>query len=196
MPMDLSEAHAVLFKAYDHYVTLKPEEWDNIRSRWHLRTFKKNELLLAEGQVEQNLNFIIEGAHRVYCLDKDGDEQTVGFGYRGDFSGGIYSIFSRKPSEYFLEALTAGSMLVLAVDDFHAFFDQYPIMDRWGRLVCQDFFIGRGKREREMMTMTAQERFQRLFKESPHLFQFVPHKHLASYIGMRPETFSRMWKSL
>ena len=196
MRKEEGNAYGALLSAFSRYVTLPDEEWMCIRSKWVRRSFSKHQILLAEGQVERYLYFILEGVHRLYFLDHKGAEQTVAFGYNGNFSGNLYSQISRLPSHYFLEALTSGSMLALSVKDLNELYDQCPNMDRWGRLLCQELFIGRGKREREMMTMTAQERFYRLYSESAHLFQLVPHKHLASYIGMRPETFSRMWKSV
>ena len=196
LDMDIDAGFKLLLKEFNRYVVLTDTEWEDIRLRWRLRSFRKNQIILAEGQVEQNLYFITEGVHRLYFLDARGAEQTVAFGYQGNFSGNLYSQVSQLPSHYFLEALSGGSMLSISIDELNELYDRYPIMDRWGRLLCQDFFVGRGKRERELMTMTAQERFHRLYAESPHLFQLVPHKHLASYIGMRPETFSRMWKSI
>ena len=193
--MDLDTAHDALLREYNRYVSFTDVEWEDIRSRWILRTFRKNQIILAEGQVEHYFYFILEGVQRLYFLDRKDLEQTLAFGYHPNFSGDLFSLFSRSPSSYFLEALTHGSMLALPSSELNELFDTHPVMNHWGRLFYQDLLIGRGKREREMLTMTAKERFHRLLKESPHVFQLVPHKYLASYIGMRPETFSRMWKS-
>ena len=194
--MDLDSALKVLLKEFNRYVSFTSPEWKDIQSAWYIQPFKKNQIVTAEGQIEPHLYFILEGVHRLYFLDRNGEEQTLAFGYHANFSGVLYSLISRAPSEYYLDALTHGLMLTIRAEDLNRLFDAYPVMDRWGRLLFQDFLIGRGKREREIMTMTAQERFHRLYKESPHIFQLVPHKYLASYIGMRPETFSRLWKSV
>ena len=190
--MELDRAREALLKQLNRYVSFSESEWEDIRSRWEIRTFRKSEIILAEGEVERFFYFILEGVHRLYFIDRKGEEQTLAFGYYPNFSGDLYSLCTLTPSHYFLEGLTHGSMLALPATDLHALYDTYPVMDRWGRLFYQDILIGRGKREREMMTMTAEERFHRLYRESPHVFQIVPHKYLASYIGMRPETFSRL----
>lgn len=192
--IDIEEAQRALLEELSRYVSFSAQEWEDIRSRWTIKAFRKKQILLAEGQVEQYFYFIIEGVHRLYYVDRKGEDQTLAFGYHRNFSGNLYSLITQTPSDYFLDALTDGEMLALPLQDLNALFDKYPVMDRWGRLFYQDILVGRGKREREMMTMTAEERFQRLLRESPHIFQLVPHKYLASYIGMRPETFSRMWK--
>ena len=196
MSQHLEIARQALLEEFNRYVNFTDDQWGDIKSRWTLRSFQKNQIILATGQVEQYFYFIVEGVHRLYFLDANNVEQTTAFGYHPNFSGNLYSLFTQLPSDYFLEALTHGSMLALAASDLRDIYEKYPVMDRWGRLFYQDILVGRGKREREMMTMTAKERFHRLYRESPHLFQLVPHKHLASYIGMRPETFSRMWKSV
>lgn len=199
MPMqevDLGKARAALRDEFSRYVSFTDEVWADIRNRWAVRTFRKKQILLAQGEVEHHFYFLLEGVHRLYFLDRKSADQTVAFGYPPNFSGNLYSLTTQQPSHYFLEALSDGAMLALPATDLRALYDTYPTMDRWGRQFYQDILVSRGKREREMMTMTAVERFHRLLRESPHVFQLVPHKYLASYIGMRPETFSRMWKNV
>ena len=75
-------------------------------------------------------------------------------------------------------------------------FDKYKWVERWGRILNANILIGIGRRQVEVRSYTAEERFERLFNQSPHIFQLVPQKHLASYLGMTPETFSRMRKAI
>lgn len=192
----MDKAYAALLQEFGRYVAFPENVWTDIRDRWRIRTFQKKQILLAQGEVEHHFYFILEGVHRLYFLDRKAVEQTVAFGYPPNFSGNLYSLTTQLPSHYFLEALSAGAMLALPAADLRMLYDKYPEMDRWGRKFYQEILVSRGKREREMMTMTAEERFHRLRRESPHVFQMVPHKYLASYIGMRPETFSRMWKNV
>lgn len=194
--INMDSASAALRREFNRYATFPDNVWADIRDRWAVRTFQKKQILLAQGEVEHYFYFILEGVHRLYFLDRKAAEQTVAFGYPPNFSGNLYSLTTQLPSHYFLEALSDGIMLALPAADLRALYDKYPEMDRWGRKLYQEILVSRGKREREMMTMTAEERFHRLLRESPHVFQMVPHKYLASYIGMRPETFSRMWKNV
>ncbi len=194
--MDLVQALIALRQEFNRYTTFTDDTWADISKRWTVRAFQKKQIILAQGDVEHHFYFILSGVHRLYFLDRKAVEQTVAFGYPPNFSGNLYSLTTRQPSDYFLEALTHGTMLALPADDLAVLYEKYPAMDRWGRRFFQDILVSRGKREREMMTMTAAERFHRLLRESPHVFQLVPHKYLASYIGMRPETFSRMWKNV
>ena len=73
-------------------------------------------------------------------------------------------------------------------------FDQYKIVERWGRMFNQGVIVGYGILAKSILADTAEEKFNRLVNQSPHILQLVPQKHLASYLGMTPETFSRMRK--
>ena len=65
-------------------------------------------------------------------------------------------------------------------------------MERFGRLILEELLVGRAAREIELLSLDAEERYDRLFKRSPHLLQLVPQKDIASYLRMKPETFSRL----
>ena len=138
--MDLDTAFNALLGQFNRYVSLTTSEWDDIRSYWKPLSFRKNEIIIAEGEVERNFYFITEGVHRLYFIDRKATEQTVAFGYHPNYSGNIYSLCTRKPSEYFVEALTHGSMLALAATDLDTLYDRYPVLDRWGRLLFSRFF--------------------------------------------------------
>jgi len=73
-------------------------------------------------------------------------------------------------------------------------FDIYKSVERWGRMFNANMLVGMSRRQLEVRNFSAEERYDRLFNQSPHIFQLVSQKHLASYLGMTPETFSRMRK--
>jgi CRP-like cAMP-binding protein len=188
----LAAALDQLRRSFEQFGPLPDAVWDEVQRPWQLRPVRRGEVLTQEGQTERTFALVVEGVQRAYFLDREGDEITVAFTYPPSYSGIPDSFFLQTPSAYTLEALTDG--LVLATD--HAsligLIERHRELERWAWRLLAAAGAGRGKRERELLTMTASERYERLLRESPHLLQIVPQKHIASYLGMTPETLSRV----
>jgi CRP-like cAMP-binding protein len=168
-------------------------EWETFISQWRPFSFDKNHRVTDLGTVEPYFYFISEGVIRAYFI-KDGEEFNIGFTYQNEYSGVYDSFMLQKPSQYALETLTATSGIRIKYHDLMALFDQHKVFERWGRLFNQGILISFGVFVQSILADSAEERFNRLMQQSPHIFQLVPQKHLASYLGMSAETFSRMRK--
>ena len=116
----------------------------------------------------------------------------MAFVYPPDYTGIPDSFFFQTPSAYALEALSDGCILATDHSTFSALMDRHRELERWAWKLFAYALSGRFKRERELLTMTAQERYERLLRESPHIIQLAPLRHVASYLGMSPETLSRV----
>ncbi|MEO5584280.1 MAG: Crp/Fnr family transcriptional regulator [Flavobacteriales bacterium] len=186
-PLNMDEVR----KAIGRYVELTEEEWAEVRGCWQERTFPKGAVITATGQVERWFSIVKEGAQRIY-FENDGQEACIGFAYGGSWSGIFDSFVRQAPSRFVLQAVTPSVLLSIEHADLERLYGLVPKMERFGRLMLEDIFVGRAVREVEHLTMTAQERYDRLIDRSPHLLQLVPQKDIASYLGMSAETFSRL----
>ncbi|MDQ3101645.1 MAG: hypothetical protein M3R08_09690 [Bacteroidota bacterium] len=83
-------------------------------------------------------------------------------------------------------------MIGIRHTDLQELYAQFPIMERFGRLILEELIRGRATREIELLTLSAEERYRKLLDRSPHLLQLVSQKDIASYLRMTPETFSRL----
>ncbi|UXP32717.1 Crp/Fnr family transcriptional regulator [Reichenbachiella agarivorans] len=173
---------------------LSEDEWEDFSVRWTPFSLKKGEYMIAEGKIEKYFYFIHSGVLRAF-FRKDGHESNIGFTYDGDYSGAYDSFLDQKVADWNIEALSDVVGLRISYVDLMAMYDAYKSVERWGRLFNAKILIGMGRRQVEIRDFSAEERFERLMRDSPHIFQLVPQKHLASYLGMAPETFSRMRKS-
>lgn len=172
-------------------VHLTDAEWQDFSSRWVRKSFVKNEYITQDGQIERYFYFVLSGVQRGFFI-RNGIEHCVGFSYPPDFSGVYDSFLAQKPSDYYMQAITDSEMLGIHFEDLNEMFYKYKSIERWGRLFNEEMLLGKAHREIAMITFSAEERFMRLFNDSPQCFQLIPQKYLASYLGMKPETFSRL----
>ncbi|MCE7992782.1 MAG: Crp/Fnr family transcriptional regulator [Roseivirga sp.] len=169
------------------------EEWLAFIESWEFYEFPKNQILTDFEEQEEYFYFVHEGVIRAY-FEKGAEEYNIGFSYQGEFSGVYDSFVHRKPASYCLETLAPICGLRINYENLTALYDEYKVFERWGRLFNEMILTGFDRFMKSLLADSAEERFNRLMSQSPHVFQLIPQKHLASYLGMTPETFSRMRK--
>ena len=175
----------------ERYVVLSDAEWEEVAACWQERIFQKGAVITATDQVEAWFSIVKEGVQRIY-FEHDGVEACIGFAYGGSWSGVYDSFISQTPSRFVLQAVSHTVLFSIGYADLQRLYKQFPVMERFGRLLLEEVVVARATREVEQFTMGAQERYDRLMARSPHLLQLVPQKDIASYLGMSAETFSRL----
>lgn len=183
-----------LKKILETQVDIPAAALDALSAQWTVeRSLKRNEFLTNIGQTEQHLYWVIEGNLKIYYLH-DGEEACVGFAYPETLVCSYPSFIKKKPTQYAIQAIKPCRLIGIQREHFYQLFSQYNELETAWRKLTEEALLGRMDREVEMLTFTPAERFERLFKRSPHIFQLIPHKYIASYLRMSPETFSRVKK--
>jgi CRP-like cAMP-binding protein len=161
-------------------------------SKWnHHKVLTRHDFMAQPGQVESNLFYVIKGSMRIYFPNAD-EEICVGFAYNHNLICSYPSFILQKPSEYYIQALTRTELVSISRRDFYQLLDQFPALDRCWRQLEEQALLGKIEREVEMLTFTPEQRYARLLERSPHIFQIIPKKYIASYLRMTPETLSRL----
>lgn len=175
----------------ERYVKLTDREWAEVVPCWTERAVPKGAFVSEAGKVEPWFSIVASGVQRMY-FEHDGDELCLGFAYDGSWTGDYDSFVRQGPGRFFVQAVTDSVLLGIHHADLLRLYDRIPAMERFGRLILEELITSRATREIEQLSLSAEERYRRLVKRSPHLLQLVPQKDIASYLRMTPETFSRL----
>lgn len=173
------------------YVTLTPEEFSLLAGKITVRTFDKRVVLLRAGEVEKHMNFVVSGLVRMYFY-KGRTEVITNIAREKDLVSASSSFLSGKPSNYYLETLEPTTLLSLTREDLDLIYARINRVERLGRELTTQFVLQKEEWEYECMRLDTRERFLHFVEKNPELMQRVPQKYLASYLNMKPETFSRL----
>ena len=183
---------AMSFYAYlSKFVPLSMEEFERfIQPYITVRSFDKKQVITSAGEVENYMNFIVTGLVRKYYLS-GGDEINIQISHEGHIIHAQESFHSRTPSEYFIEALEPTSFISFKYDDLEKLYSHDIKLERLGRLVITYTMVLKDRWQMQMIRLSPRERFLMFVDRHPDLLQRVPQKHLASFLNIQPETFSR-----
>lgn len=173
--------------------SLPTKTWDNLLAGWELFTAKRKTILTAAGEHERYLYFVLEGIQRVFYLTEDGaKEATLVFTYAPSLSGVAGAFLTQTPSLFYLETLTASKFLRLSYQQFTQLRAKEPAINDLMFRMAGEAMQGVLFRQAELQTASAEAKFRALLSRSPHVLNLIPHKYLASYLGIDPTTFSKL----
>ena len=171
---------------------LKETEMERFLESWQPFTCKRKTILTAAGETERYLYFVLEGVQRAFFVGNERQEATIVFTYPPSFSGVADSFLTQTPSKYFLETLTNGRFLKISYQKLNDLMNEFPVIQRMVLQLSAIALKGVLERQIELQCFSAEERFKTLMARSPHVLQIIPHKYLASYLGIDPTTFSKL----
>jgi CRP-like cAMP-binding protein len=156
---------------------------------------KRNEYITVPGNKNTNMYFVVSGSLRVFIED-DIEEHTIRFGYQNSFITALDSFLKDIPTTFYIQAIKKCTLKVISKENFLKCINSSKENQVLWQELLQEFVYQQIERENDLIIYSPQKRFDRVFKRSPHLFQEVPQKYIASYLRMTPETLSRILKSL
>jgi CRP-like cAMP-binding protein len=181
-----------LRKVVQQVHSLDEKEWDDFLGIWQPYSAKRKTILTAAGETEKYLYYVTRGVQRAFYLKDDDKDATLVFTYAGSFSGVLDSFLIQQPSRYFLETLTQSEFIRTTYAQVNDLMKKYHNFETFIRKSLGYTLSGVLERQIELQCFSAEEKFRILLKRSPHVLQMIPHKYLASYLGIDATTFSKL----
>jgi CRP-like cAMP-binding protein len=175
---------------------LQDEAWQDFELIWQPFSAKRKITLTSAGDTEKHLYFVTEGVQRAFYLGEDDKEATLVFTYPFSFSGVADSFLTQTPSRYYFETLTQSSFLRTTYKQVADLMDKHHSIERLIRKATSYALAGVLERQIELQCFSAEQKFRVLLTRSPHVLQLIPHKYLASYLGIDATTFSKLLSSV
>lgn len=184
---------AQLQNFFRYFINFSDEELDEVSHFFHPRKLKKGENLYSPGEIATEIGFVVKGIFRVYYLI-EGKESTRFLGCENIFISSVPSFTTQKPSLEYVEALENSELLMLSYRDLQVMCDRSPKWDRLVRCLAEYSYNEQQSRIYSLIALTAQERYEQLAKTRPEFIQRIPQYIIANYLGISPETLSRIRK--
>ncbi|MCR4029300.1 MULTISPECIES: Crp/Fnr family transcriptional regulator [Flavobacterium] len=156
-------------------------------------TIDRNDFLKVKGSIDNNLYFIESGSVRIFVLDEN-EERVIRFGYKENLIVSLDSFLTGKPSDLFIQAIKKTVVKVVDKKQIDSFLENESNRSLW-TTILENLVVQQMEREIDILTNSPKERYERVLKRSPQLFQEIPNRHIANYLRMSAETLSRLKKS-
>ncbi|UPZ35737.1 Crp/Fnr family transcriptional regulator [Sphingobacterium sp. PCS056] len=186
----------VLFSHIEHKVALSDAEKSAIAAFFTFKKIRKKQFILEEGDICMHLSFVNKGLIKSYRLDEKGNEHISLFGWEGWWISDFNSYINQQPATLYIDAVEDTELFLLSRAAYEQLTLDVPIMDRYFRLLYQNSLVTKDERLISSNSYSAEEKFQRLIQSNPEIMQRVPQHLVASYLGLAPETLSRIRKKL
>ena len=174
------------------FIDLTPVEKDQFTSLIQTKKLRKDQYLVQEGDVCRFEAFINKGSMRSFQVDNKGYEHVVLFGIEDWWIGDLYSFFTQTPSRYNVEALEDSELFCLDKPSLEKLYSEIPKFERFFRILIQNAFIAQQQRIIANMSQSAEERYNDFINRYPQFEKRFPQYNIASYLGIKPESLSRI----
>lgn len=192
---ELPEMIDSLISAIKKTVNVNLNEEEIILTLFNLKVYQKGELFLKEGEVCRQVGFIEKGLVRYYIND-DGEEKTYGFGKENEFTCNYESFVPQTPSSQIIQAMEDSKIWVISYDNLQEFYKKIQEGERFGRIVIEQVFVQTFKDRNAFYTDSPKSRYQKFIKEHPDLQQRLSQYYIASYVGVKPQSLSRIRRNI
>lgn len=180
------------------FLSLAPfekEELDDLEHFYDYKTIEKNGYFSKAGCISEHIGFVSKGLLRSFYTIK-GKETTTFFLTPGDVAAALLSFIKQQPAIENIQALETTELLVISRKKLYQLYDNNWKWQQVGRVLIENYYVNMEQRTITLQSQTAHERYVQFLADFPEIIQKVPLHYIASYLGMSPETLSRVRKTI
>ena len=184
------------FQNFSSKVPLSEEEQAQIKSYLTPKKLRKKQYLLQEGDVAKSVAFVEKGVLRSYTVDENGDEHIVQFALEGWFISDLYSFLTGEPATHNIDAVEDAELVLISKSANDELLKTMPKYETFNRLLITNAYLALQRRLTSIISQPTEERYKAFQTLYPHIVQRVPQHMIASYMGLTPESLSRIRKRI
>ncbi len=184
--------YELFFHKFNEKVNLSKEEEEVIKQHLTPKKLRKKQYLLQEGDVCKHIAFVEKGALKAYVVDDAGAESIIQFALEGWVISDLYSFLTGEPATYNIDALEDAELVLISKSAHEELLKKLPKYETYIRLQITGAYIALQKRLTSMISLPLEERYKNFLALYPNIAQRVPQHMIASYMGLTPETLSRV----
>jgi len=185
----------LLFRKIKEYITLNTSDIKIIDSLFKIEEYDANQIILQEGFVCNKLWFIAKGLVRFTC-NSDGEDKTFIFRNEGNFISDVEGFINRMPATKSIISIEDCTMFAIKKSDLEIVFQKVTHGERFGRLLVEEIFVAALKHIVSLYTESPETRYIKLLKQNKDFIQRIPQYHIASFLGIKPQSLCRIKKRL
>ncbi|WP_266204989.1 Crp/Fnr family transcriptional regulator [Pontibacter kalidii] len=188
--------HQLYFQKFNEKVRLTEEEQDRIATYLTYKKLRRKQYLLQEGDVCKFIAFVEKGALRAYSVDDTSAEHIIQFGLEGWTISDLFSFLTGEPATYNIDAIEDSELVLISKAAHEELLQTMPKYETFTRLNITGAYLAMQRRLTSIIGSSVEERYQDFISLYPHIAQRVPQHMIASYMGLTPETLSRIRKRI
>lgn len=181
----------ILFQFLQQYIPVPDALRLRLTAVTQVKRFDKLQYLHQPGRVCEHTYFVVDGLLRVY-YQQDEKDITTDFAVPGEWMTAVFSFLRAVPDHFHVQALAPTEVIVLSMADLQQCFIDFPVMERYGRMLMSQYYVQQSERMMALQVLPARERYHWFATSYPQLLQQVPLGMIASYLGITQETLSRI----
>ena len=184
--------YELFFHKFNEKVNLSKEEEEVIKQYLTPKKLRKKQYLLQEGDICKHIAFVEKGALKAYVVDDAGAESIIQFALEGWVISDLYSFLTGEPATYNIDALENAELVLISKSAHEELLKKLPKYETYIRLQITGAYIALQKRLTSIISLPLEERYKNFLATYLNIAQRVPQHMIASYMGLTPETLSRV----